>query len=246
MSINFEEVKVYLDARKNRKRFISFRDIISNEDLSNLRKLMSDYGTKEVEDTFLRSDDCNYYPPIIIRNCKRCGDSYEIELSKTKFIDFLRHPREFICCRCDKLIDKENRERYKKEYEEREKNKDSNFSEFVKNFLTPDQEIKWKENNTPSKKFNALLIAIDNCAIQQITDYIKSMQYYDFLKTQYWKVIANKKRLQNNFKCELCSSEEKIVAHHKNYDIHGYEHINLKELIALCNDCHSKFHDKVK
>ena len=73
--------------------------------------------------------------------------------------------------------------------------------------------------------------------------YINSMDYHTFLKTPYWKAIAEKVKSRAKYKCELCYSSNNLVTHHKTYKRHGYEHLYWREdLICLCDKCHEKFH----
>lgn len=73
---------------------------------------------------------------------------------------------------------------------------------------------------------------------------VKKMDYSQFLRTPYWKVISEIVRRKADYKCILCSSSEKLNVHHRTYDNHGDELHNLEDLILLCGKCHEKFHDK--
>jgi 5-methylcytosine-specific restriction endonuclease McrA len=77
-----------------------------------------------------------------------------------------------------------------------------------------------------------------------IAEYIKAMEYKDFLQTPYWKNISEyKKKLANN-RCQLCNRGGELHTHHRTYSIHGYEIKNLDDLVVLCKKCHAKFHNK--
>ena len=39
--------------------------------------------------------------------------------------------------------------------------------------------------------------------------------------------------------------ENTVDVHHKTYEHHGQEHRYLGDLVLLCRNCHSKFHDKL-
>ena len=43
------------------------------------------------------------------------------------------------------------------------------------------------------------------------------------------------------FKCQLCGRKGDLNVHHNTYNSRGNE--NLKDLIVLCKDCHTKFHN---
>ena len=92
--------------------------------------------------------------------------------------------------------------------------------------------------NTPACDFWLLK---DNLEEEQI-EILKEMDYSEFLKTKYWKIISRYMKYKNN-KCSLCGSKINLRTHHKSY-IHRGEEINyLEDLIVLCDECHKKFHD---
>lgn len=68
------------------------------------------------------------------------------------------------------------------------------------------------------------------------------MDYRDFLGTPYWRAIAAHTKYRARYRCQLCNSRSSLVTHHRDYGIHGKEHVHLYDLIVLCNDCHQKFH----
>jgi hypothetical protein len=82
---------------------------------------------------------------------------------------------------------------------------------------------------------------VDNFFIKK---YIKNMNYYDFLKTPYWKIVSKKAKEFCGYRCMLCNSSNNLHTHHRTYEHHGEEHRYIKEdLIVLCKECHSKFHN---
>ena len=46
-------------------------------------------------------------------------------------------------------------------------------------------------------------------------------------------------------RCEVCYSPQYLNAHHKTYRHHGYEDLNLEDLICLCYECHNLFETKL-
>lgn len=69
---------------------------------------------------------------------------------------------------------------------------------------------------------------------------------FGFLRTPYWNAISLYAKSKANFSCQLCNSKENLRTHHRTYERHGYEHrdeVIKQDLIVLCDDCHSKFHD---
>ena len=78
---------------------------------------------------------------------------------------------------------------------------------------------------------------------KEITERIKLMSYKDFLNTPYWKAISAYLKITRG-KCEKCGNDTELHIHHKTYVHHGKEIFNLNDLICLCKECHSKFHNK--
>lgn len=70
-------------------------------------------------------------------------------------------------------------------------------------------------------------------------------KYSEFLKTKYWKIISTYLRYTIN-KCEFQYSHDNthLNIHHRTYDILGKELQSLSDLVCLCEECHSKFHNK--
>lgn len=116
-----------------------------------------------------------------------------------------------------------------------------NTSYYLENYLNPDR--RWDKEILPQQRINKIRYADVNW--KTVSDHIKSMDYQNFLKTPYWKAIADHTKYKAGYRCQLCNSPYGLVTHHRNYDIHGREHDHIQELIVLCDDCHSKFHDKI-
>ena len=76
-------------------------------------------------------------------------------------------------------------------------------------------------------------------------DYLNSLSYVDFLKTNYWVNIRKKILKKYGYKCALCDNVNELNVHHRTYKNHGREHEHLEDLIVLCKECHAKFHDKL-
>ena len=116
-----------------------------------------------------------------------------------------------------------------------------NTSHYLENYLNPDK--KWDKQITPIQRINQIRYADVNW--QTVFYHIKDMDYQNFLKTPYWKAIAAHTKYKAGYRCQLCNSAYDLVTHHRNYDIHGREHAHMQELIVLCDNCHSKFHDQI-
>lgn len=109
---------------------------------------------------------------------------------------------------------------------------------YINNCLNPNQ--KWKRDYPAKKRIDFIRYANVNWAV--ISNYIKDMDYEDFLSTPYWKAIAAHTKYKAGYRCQVCNSSAFLATHHRNYGIHGREHAHLNELIVLCKHCHQKFH----
>jgi hypothetical protein len=69
---------------------------------------------------------------------------------------------------------------------------------------------------------------------------LQSMPYAGYLKTPEWQEKRKKALRFASFKCQLCNSGERLNVHHRTYERLGQE--LMGDLITLCNDCHSTFH----
>ncbi len=111
---------------------------------------------------------------------------------------------------------------------------------YIENYLDPSKSL--DKEITPKQWLNRIRYATANW--QMISTHIKNMSYQDFLKTPYWKTIAAHIRYKAGYRCQLCNNANNLNTHHRDYGIHGFEHANMHELIALCSNCHNKFHNK--
>lgn len=75
---------------------------------------------------------------------------------------------------------------------------------------------------------------------------LRSLSYGDYLKTKYWK-NRRQKALSKTNQCALCghssyySGGTTLEVHHRSYDNLGEEKDD--DLVVLCHNCHSKFHE---
>lgn len=181
--------------------------------------------------------------------CKKCGKREATILTKAKLLDFIKRGGVYTCPSCVKIAkDTEKLEKQlKREQEEKqsELRKQQNTENYINNYLNPVNS--WNTSVKTHERYRE----ISRCYINEdyVAEHIKSMEYKDFLLTPYWKAVAAEIKRKRNFQCQLCGSNKNLVVHHKTYEHHGYEHdyfVMQNDLIVLCNNCHSKFHDKVK
>lgn len=69
------------------------------------------------------------------------------------------------------------------------------------------------------------------------------MNYYDYLKSAEWQQIARQVKERAGFRCQVCNSQERLVAHHRSYAHLGDETANMGDLVCLCTPCHERFHE---
>jgi len=65
--------------------------------------------------------------------------------------------------------------------------------------------------------------------------------YGDYLQSLEWKWKAWVVKAKAGFRCQVCNSRGILNAHHRTYDRKYHE--DYDDLIALCSDCHEKFHN---
>lgn len=71
------------------------------------------------------------------------------------------------------------------------------------------------------------------------------LDYQEFLKTPYWRVVSFFVKSRYKWMCANCRSRNSLAVHHKSYKNHGMEHRFWDtDLVCLCSSCHSKEHSK--
>lgn len=75
-------------------------------------------------------------------------------------------------------------------------------------------------------------------------NYLKMMDYVDYLKTEHWIHFKNEALKWAGLQCQLCGNDDALLhVHHKKYNNRGRE--TFSDVIVLCDKCHEKFHDKL-
>lgn len=77
---------------------------------------------------------------------------------------------------------------------------------------------------------------------------LRALPYADYLQSEHWKTTRRVVVWDADFRCQLCNTCELgqpwgLHVHHRTYERLGYE--RRQDLIALCPDCHARFHDKL-
>ena len=73
---------------------------------------------------------------------------------------------------------------------------------------------------------------------------LRTMPYKEYLQTPEWQRTRLAALKRAKFACQLCNGDKPLQVHHRTYERRGDEWAS--DLIALCADCHGKFHDKIK
>jgi len=117
-------------------------------------------------------------------------------------------------------------------------------------YIKPDDYIK-RFLSVPNKKIGSnykLWLLLNKCTNYDIVGkYASELNYQIFLKTLYWKGVRYYVKRMNDFKCQQCTSKEKLAVHHTTYEHRGHDHLFWETtLVCLCNNCHKKTHNIIQ
>lgn len=90
-----------------------------------------------------------------------------------------------------------------------------------------------------TRKFQVMVNKKVEC--DYIKEYIRNMNYQDFLYSVYWVIVRNEVKKRDK-QCMICGNKHSLIAHHTTYSIRGEEHNNLDKIITMCSKCHKKHH----
>jgi 5-methylcytosine-specific restriction endonuclease McrA len=181
--------------------------------------------------------------------CLRCHKEIILKICKSKLVQLISDRKERWCFGdsddwklCDECKEiKKVKEYFKNsEYEENQRIiKENNTKHFIEIYLNPSNS--WKEGTPQKDRWQEIRNA--NVDSHIVAEAIKKLDYYEFLKTPYWKAIAQYAKYRAGFRCQLCNAKGSLATHHRSYQNHGYEAHSLDDLIVLCESCHQKHHD---
>ena len=98
---------------------------------------------------------------------------------------------------------------------------------------------------------------------KELVDFIQKCiaedKIYKFYKRKEWKKLKKEILKKEHFECEMCRAKGKYtratLVHHVNYVrkhpnlalscYYYFNGVKLKNLVALCHDCHEKIHDRL-
>lgn len=67
------------------------------------------------------------------------------------------------------------------------------------------------------------------------------MTYSEYLRTDHWLNLRTRALTRANHICSNCGADGPLQVHHKTYR-QGWFSTRIEDLVALCEDCHSKVH----
>ncbi len=96
------------------------------------------------------------------------------------------------------------------------------------------------------ENYHAYLQKIDDEDLRQVNEYIESLNitewrqlYHEYIDSEEWKALRKIILERDNYNCQICNEKARDV-HHLTY-----KHLKNEfhfELVALCRDCHEKYH----
>ena len=71
-------------------------------------------------------------------------------------------------------------------------------------------------------------------------------RYKDYLATALWRQIRTRIMKRADGRCERCKTAFAVLVHHLNYRWNTMHGLDDDSLLAVCNDCHKKWHGELK
>ena len=226
------------------KDFIPLNQVFTSEDLKLMASLPS-----VLRPLLLRtspSEQTQHYRFTLELTCPVCGQKETLtSVSKTDLLEKLSQIAKgkefFLCGKCLATQRKRDAEIAAAERIDQETQIEERTTRYLLSICNPTH--RWKEGVSLYKKIKQVQEAIF-LNEDKIAKYLQSLDYSDFLQTPYWHAIRLKVMKKFGFACALCNSKDDLRVHHRTYEHHGYEHRYWDtDLICLCNDCHSEFHE---
>jgi 5-methylcytosine-specific restriction endonuclease McrA len=246
MEEKLKQMEQYLN--NERQTFIEYKDFIDVSTFQRLKDMMNSYSKNKVKECFERTDIAGKQFDIEYP-CVHCLKPVREQVSKSKLFSYLECKEVQLCYDCKEEDRKKERERLNAFLEkQREENIKLN-NQLYDFWLSPDaleekQDIK---NLIYSRTYDIkgyLQLIIGNANKWELRDYVNNqLSYKMFLTTPYWKEVSQLAKRKAKFSCQLCGSKENLNVHHKTYEHKGTEINHLEDLIVLCQNCHSKFHE---
>lgn len=211
---------------------INENDIINDNILNELKE----FSAQKIISLFKKGD----YKVHCQLKCCNCGQVKDIYLTKTRLQEYIRK-KQITCEDCLELQKQQKEAKAEEDKYRIFEEKKQGTKYFIDFYLNPDE--KWDNKIKTNDKFYTMYRDFNYETFREIiAEYINNMKYSDFLKTPYWKAIAEKIKKKAEFKCQICGNTQDLIAHHNTYKNHGLEINNLQDLICICKNCHEHFH----
>jgi len=191
--------------------------------------------------------------------CDRCKSLKKTVLRKTQVVAYMECLRRInsgnhkinyqTVATCDDCKQAEVNEQKQKwintEYQNAQKRaielpKNTDF--LIKNYLLVDG-VPSNGSDWQSLAFQMRML-VAACENDRFAEAIIELEYGEFLRTPYRKIISYEVKKKNKFRCVMCDSSQLLHVHHKTYELHGYEHTyeGMRCLTCVCDECHAKHH----
>ncbi|EKD99363.1 MAG: DnaB domain protein helicase protein [uncultured bacterium] len=83
----------------------------------------------------------------------------------------------------------------------------------------------------------------DNKDYSKYINYLRNLEYSEYLKTEHWIHFRMEAKRWANYACQICNKDFDIDVHHKTYGNLGRE--TFRDVVVLCRECHHKHHEKL-
>lgn len=242
MDIEYIKEKIY---NLDEKRKIQPGEYLSTEVVELLRQGNTNSRVAcfaKTADTSPSKNKCVFPTELI---CSRCKNLIIQNISKTNLFNYLQGKVEIVCDDCKNEINSKNEMHIDRKQKYQEEIKQTT-EQYIKDYLDPEKTL--DKSISPKERTHMIIDKKANVDYKIVFKHINSLSYQDFLRTPYWLTISEYKKFKSNYKCAVCGGSTKLATHHSSYKRHGREHeyqVIDEDLIVLCQDCHSKFHDKL-
>lgn len=247
MKEKLESMELFL--KEEKPIFIKHEDYIDADSFEKLRDMYEKYSKTRFKECFEKIIDKsnikkeeNYFK--FEYKCRRCGELYKLIDSKTKLFFYIESPEHFLeCFNCTLEKQKELQKKREEELEQEKKYLEELEQNYKDNWLNPDYSLTKETYKKPWEARDEVKGTINYIGRDKIKELANSLNYRDYLKTPYWKLVSTLVKRKFDYKCQLCGSEYDLNVHHRSYKHRGEEIFYLEDLILLCYDCHQKFHE---
>jgi hypothetical protein len=213
-------------------------NVINKEFVQKFNELTKKFGASKIYFFLktMRGDDKMYKKFLYNDVCPKCDKTFEKGIT----ISDLKSGVNFTCLTCIEKQKNSNKIESVNYDKQTKVTRFFNTREYINKYLNPLNSF--KKGLPLSEKWGEIRYDSYHYNTNDIVEHIKKMDYKSFLQTPYWKTVSFKRKVQSDFKCQLCGSNKNLETHHPTYDIKGEEISNMSKLTVLCHVCHEKHH----